>query len=52
MPIPPVQEVQQQSHRHENSAEGISGCSGVWWPPPKYRDKEARNQDAYLDADV
>jgi hypothetical protein len=24
---------------------------GVWPPPPKYRDKEACNQDRYLDAD-
>jgi hypothetical protein len=31
---------------------GIARCSSVWWPPPKYRDKEACNQDAYLDTDV
>jgi hypothetical protein len=25
-------------------------CSGVWLPPPKYRNKEASNQANYLDA--
>jgi hypothetical protein len=30
----------------------ISGCSGVWLPPPKYRNKEACNQDNYPDADL
>jgi hypothetical protein len=30
----------------------ISGCSGVWIPPPKYRNKEACNQETYLDADL
>jgi len=25
-------------------------CSGVWLPPPKYRNKEASNQASYLDA--
>jgi hypothetical protein len=30
----------------------ISGCSGVWLPPPKYRNKEACNQNNYLDADL
>src|SRR5262249_21832894 len=29
-----------------------SGCSGVWPPPPKYRNKEASNQETYLDADL
>src|SRR5262245_29111227 len=27
-------------------------CSGVWLPPPKYRNKEACNKDTYLDADL
>ena len=30
----------------------ISGCSGVWLPPPKYRNKEACNQEDYLEADL
>jgi hypothetical protein len=30
----------------------ISGCSGVWVPPPEYRNKEARNQHYYLDDDL
>jgi hypothetical protein len=28
----------------------IGGRSGVWLPPPKYRNKEACSQDHYLDA--
>jgi hypothetical protein len=27
---------------------GVNGRSGVWAPPPKYRNKEASNQDTYL----
>jgi hypothetical protein len=30
----------------------IGGCSGVRLPPPKYRNKDACNQDSYLDADL
>ena len=30
----------------------IGGCSGVWPPPAKYRDKEACNQDHDPDADL
>jgi hypothetical protein len=32
--------------------EVYSGCSGVWLPPPKYRNNEACNQDNHLDADL
>jgi hypothetical protein len=27
-------------------------AQGIWMPPPKYRNKEARNQERYLDADL
>jgi hypothetical protein len=30
----------------------ISGCSGVWPPPPKCRNKEARNRETYLEGDL
>ena len=30
----------------------ISGCSGVWLPPPKYRNTEASDQGDYLEADL
>jgi hypothetical protein len=29
-----------------------SGCSGVWLPPPKYRNNEACDQGDYLEADL
>jgi hypothetical protein len=35
----------------ERQFRAISGCSGVWVPPPKYRNNEACNQESYLDAD-
>jgi hypothetical protein len=34
------------------SQEGISGCSGVWLPPPKYRNNEACHQRNCHEADL
>jgi hypothetical protein len=30
----------------------LGGCSGVWLPPPKYRNKEACNQEHYPETDL
>src|SRR6476660_7937031 len=42
---------QSRCHKHQLLS-AISGCSGVWVPPPKYRNKEACKQRKYHEADL
>jgi hypothetical protein len=38
--------------RRRRSRNGISGCSGAWLPPAKYRKKQARDQGNDPEADL